>query len=176
MHAAGKCLASGEFTPALRASLHPTFDKQQLRLLPEAESTESWVTQVGVGALVLNEADEILLVQERRGPAARPGFWKMPTGLVDVGEAVGAAAVREVAEETGVAARLESIVSFREVHGVGMAGKSDLFFVCACRALSTDIRIQESEIADAKVCENRAAYVWYTIAPSSQRVRRLEPQ
>lgn len=106
--------------------------------------------QVGVGALVLNEADEVLLVQERRGPAARPGFWKMPTGLVDVGEAVGAAAVREVAEETGVTAKLESVVSFREVHGVGMAGKSDLFFVCACRALSTDICIQESEIAAAK--------------------------
>lgn len=123
---------------------------------------DEFAPQVGVGALVLNETDEILLVQERRGPAARPGFWKMPTGLVDVGEAVGAAAVREVAEETGVSARLESIVSFREVHGVGMAGKSDLFFVCACRALSTDIRIQESEIADAKVCENRAVYTSYS--------------
>ena len=116
---------------------------------------------MGVGALVLNEADEVLLVQERRGPAARPGFWKMPTGLVDVGEAVGAAAVREVAEETGVTAKLESVVSFREVHGVGMAGKSDLFFVCACRALSTDICIQESEIAAAKVCGTHPCSVIY---------------
>jgi hypothetical protein len=58
-----------------------------------------------------------------------------------------------------VRVELASIVSFRELHGVGMANKSDLFFVCACRALSTDIVIQESEIAAAKVRLRRPAGV-----------------
>eukprot|EP00240_Pyramimonas_obovata_P015640 CAMPEP_0118943280 /NCGR_PEP_ID=MMETSP1169-20130426/38008_1 /TAXON_ID=36882 /ORGANISM="Pyramimonas obovata, Strain CCMP722" /LENGTH=294 /DNA_ID=CAMNT_0006888499 /DNA_START=483 /DNA_END=1367 /DNA_ORIENTATION=- len=106
--------------------------------------------QIGVGALVLNEKNEILVVLEKMGPAARPGFWKTPTGLVDQGEALASAVEREVAEETGVIAEFISVVGFRESHGVGMAKKSDLFFMCACRAIKSSIKIQESEIADAK--------------------------
>lgn len=70
---------------------------------------------------------------------------------VDQGEAIARAAVREVLEETGVEAELSTVIGFREVHGTGMGGKSDLFFVCACKALSSEIKIQETEIADAKV-------------------------
>ena len=48
---------------------------------------------VGVGAVVMNAAGELLAVQERSGPAAalnkkasqKDGFWKMPTGLVGAG-------------------------------------------------------------------------------------------
>lgn len=40
--------------------------------------------QVGVGAVVLNERGEILVVQERSGPLRGKGVWKMPTGLVQV--------------------------------------------------------------------------------------------
>jgi len=40
--------------------------------------------QVGIGAFLQNAKGEVLLVQERRGPAARFGnFWKLPTGIVD---------------------------------------------------------------------------------------------
>jgi hypothetical protein len=54
--------------------------------------------RVGVGAFITNGAGEVLLVQERRGPAAaaeRPEFWKLPTGLVDQGEDIPNAAMRE---------------------------------------------------------------------------------
>ena len=51
---------------------------------------------------VINHRGELLVVQERKGPAARPGFWKIPTGLVDVGEDIGEAVAREVQEETGI--------------------------------------------------------------------------
>lgn len=56
--------------------------------------------QVGVGALVLNAAGEMLVVKERTGPAAVHDIWKVPTGLVLTGEDVADAAVREVEEET----------------------------------------------------------------------------
>ena len=40
--------------------------------------------------------------------------WKVPGGMVEPGESIGAAAVREVWEETGVKATFQSIALFRE--------------------------------------------------------------
>ena len=53
---------------------------------------------VGVGIVCVNERDEICLVQEATGPAARRagGFWKVPTGLVGQGEDLATAAEREM--------------------------------------------------------------------------------
>lgn len=56
--------------------------------------------QVGVGAFVLNQQREVLVVQEKHGPLRGKGVWKLPTGLVMQGEDVTAAAAREVLEET----------------------------------------------------------------------------
>jgi 8-oxo-dGTP pyrophosphatase MutT (NUDIX family) len=109
--------------------------------------------QVGVGAFVLNAAGEVLVVQERAGPAARPGFWKLPTGLVNQGEEIHAAAVREVCEETGVDAEFVGVVGVRQAHGLAF-GKDDLFFLCALRlkdgsAPAPALTPQEGEIAAA---------------------------
>ena len=51
--------------------------------------------QVGVGCFVLNEAGEVLLVQEKNGPLRGRGGWKLVTGLVDAGEDIVEAAARE---------------------------------------------------------------------------------
>ena len=40
---------------------------------------------------------------------------------------------------------------YRQAHGVAF-GKSDLFFLCLLKPLSSDIVVQETEIAAAKVC------------------------
>eukprot|EP00898_Chlorokybus_atmophyticus_P001395 jgi/Chlat1/2256/Chrsp17S02569 len=105
--------------------------------------------QVGVGAFVLNERNEMLVVQERSGPLKGLKVWKMPTGLSNPGEDIGDTAVREVFEETGVRAEFQEVICFRQAHGFAF-GKSDLFFVCAMRALATDITIQECEIEDCR--------------------------
>ena len=55
----------------------------------------------------------------------------MPTGLLDRGEDVGEAAVREVAEETGVRCAFKSVIALRQAHGF-LHGNSDLFFCVAC--------------------------------------------
>jgi 8-oxo-dGTP pyrophosphatase MutT (NUDIX family) len=109
--------------------------------------------QVGVGAFVLNTAGEVLVVQERAGPAARPGFWKLPTGLVNQGEEIHAAAVREVAEETGVDAEFVTVMGVRQAHSLAF-GKDDMFFLCALRlkdgsAAAPQLTPQAGEIAAA---------------------------
>ncbi len=48
-----------------------------------------------MGCFVLNEAGEVLLVQEKSGPLRGLGVWKMVTGLVDAGEDIVEAAARE---------------------------------------------------------------------------------
>jgi len=55
---------------------------------------------VGVGGVVINHLNEVLLIQERRQP--EPRLWKFPGGFMDPGETIKKAVEREVMEETGV--------------------------------------------------------------------------
>ena len=124
-------------------------DSEENHLPPNASH------QVGIGAFVMNGEGKVLLVQERRGPAAaasRPDFWKLPTGLVEQGEDVPDAARREVFEETGVRTEFVSILGIRHGHNAPF-GKSDMFFLCALKIAggkqTHDITVQEAELAAA---------------------------
>ena len=91
--------------------------------------------QAGVGCVVLHPHDttKMLVVQEITGPAAARNLWKMPTGLMDPGEDIAEAAMRELQEETGLVAHAcNGVLAFRQAHGSSTAGRasSDLFFVC----------------------------------------------
>ncbi|HEY0932471.1 MAG TPA: NUDIX hydrolase [Trebonia sp.] len=79
-------------------------DKVQLPDQDYAERTV--VTHVGaVGILALDEEDRVLMIRQYRHPVARQ-LWEIPAGLRDVsGEALADTARRELAEETGYAAR-----------------------------------------------------------------------
>jgi 8-oxo-dGTP diphosphatase len=54
---------------------------------------------VGVGAIII-EGDRVLLV--KRGHAPLLGEWSIPGGMLEVGESLREAAVREALEETGL--------------------------------------------------------------------------
>ncbi|XP_019188913.1 PREDICTED: nudix hydrolase 2-like isoform X2 [Ipomoea nil] len=105
--------------------------------------------RVGIGAFVMNEKNEILVVKEKSGKFRGTGLWKFPTGVVDEGEDICNAAVREVKEETGIDAKFVEILAFRQSHK-SFFEKSDLFFVCMLQPLSFNIRIQEQEIEAAQ--------------------------
>ncbi|MCX2727967.1 NUDIX domain-containing protein [Thermomicrobium sp. 4228-Ro] len=65
---------------------------------------------VAVGGIVQRER-AILLVRQRYGPSR--GLYLFPGGLVEPGETLDQAVVREVAEETGITAAVHGIVGLR---------------------------------------------------------------
>ncbi|XP_042948446.1 nudix hydrolase 10-like isoform X1 [Carya illinoinensis] len=111
--------------------------------------------RVGIGAIVLNDKRELLVVQEKSGPFQDTGVWKIPTGVVEEelinlqDENLFMAATREVKEETGIDTEFQEILAFRQSHKMFFQ-KSDLFFICMMRPLSFDIEKQELEIAAAQ--------------------------
>ncbi|KAE8794075.1 Nudix hydrolase 2 [Hordeum vulgare] len=96
--------------------------------------------RVSVGAFVMNDKREVLVVQEKNDVLKGLGMWKFPTGVVERvknsdldlkrWEDINIGVVREVKEETGVDAKFVEVVAFRP--------------------LSVDITKQESEIEDAQ--------------------------
>ncbi|CAI9773184.1 unnamed protein product [Fraxinus pennsylvanica] len=105
--------------------------------------------RVGVVAFVVNEKNEVLVVQEKDGKFQGTGVWKFPTGVVDEGEDICDAAVREVKEETGIDSEFVEILAFGQSHK-SFFEKSDLIFVCMLQPFSFDLRPQEAEIEAAQ--------------------------
>lgn len=66
---------------------------------------------LGVGGIVLSE-DQVLLV--KRGTEPGKGLWSLPGGAVEVGESLEEACAREILEETGIQARVGSLVEVFE--------------------------------------------------------------
>jgi len=67
---------------------------------------------VGVGAIVLDE-DRILLV--KRGSEPGKGLWSIPGGVVEAGESLKNAVLRELKEETGIEGVIEGLYDVFEV-------------------------------------------------------------
>ncbi|KAL3743316.1 hypothetical protein ACJRO7_018592 [Eucalyptus globulus] len=105
--------------------------------------------QVGVGGLVINDKGEVLVVQERYCSPACVGLWKLPTGFIAESEEIFEGVVREVKEETGIDTEFIEVIGFRHAHSIAF-NKSDLFFICMLRPLSTQIMIDDDEIQAAK--------------------------
>lgn len=66
---------------------------------------------LGVGALILQDGC-VLLVERGKPPLV--GFWSLPGGLVETGERLEEAVVREVFEETGLRVQAGSIATVFE--------------------------------------------------------------
>jgi 8-oxo-dGTP diphosphatase len=75
--------------------------------LKHSDVTLSDCRETGIGphagtAAVIFQRDSVLLIQRAKPPYQ--GLWALPGGKIEPGEAVEAAARRELAEETGIAA------------------------------------------------------------------------
>ena len=67
---------------------------------------------VCVGVVCL-KGDQVLLIERGRPP--RQSQWSIPGGKVELGESLKAAALRELAEETGVLAEIIDLIDVYEI-------------------------------------------------------------
>ncbi|UFU07119.1 NUDIX hydrolase [Ruania halotolerans] len=100
----------------------------------------------GVSAVVLDPEGRILL-----GQRADTGRWAVISGILDPGEQPAIAAIREVAEETGVRAEADALVSVMSGEQItypngDQASYLDLTFLC--RYISGEAHVGDDESLD----------------------------
>lgn len=116
------------------------------RLIPDAIVPTASNHTLGVGAVVINENKELLVIKEK---VSNIGY-KLPGGHIDNGEMISKALEREVLEETGINVEFESIISLGHFYP-HQFHKSNLYVLCIAKAKTFEINIQDTkEIIDAK--------------------------
>ena len=126
--------------------------------------------QVGVGAVVTDSAGRLLLVQEAVGPAQ--GRWKLPTGLCEANEDIGAAAAREVREETGLVVSPKEVLAVRHSHGFHR-GVSDVFFCVRCEAIDEGAVLTPQAGEIARVAWRPVADAHDAATPAWRRIYQI---
>lgn len=100
------------------------------------EGVPGYVTpKVAVGAVVGNDAGELLLVQRRDS-----GVWLYPTGWADIGYSPAEVAVKEVAEETGISCEPVSLLSVIDGQRMGFSRFGMYMLLFHCRATGGELR------------------------------------
>ncbi len=108
------------------------------------EGVAGYVTpKVAVGAVVGNDAGEILLVQR-----ADSGVWLYPTGWADVGYSASEVAVKEVGEETGIDCEVVRLIAVLDGLRLGFTRVPLYSLVFQCRALGGELAAHPLECAD----------------------------
>ncbi|HEU0163825.1 MAG TPA: NUDIX hydrolase [Thermomicrobiales bacterium] len=87
---------------------------------------------------VVIERDGAILLGKRGEPTRNAGLWSFPAGFIDRGEAVEAAAIREVGEETGLTIELGPIL---DVYST--AGDSTVLLVYPATSITGEATAQD---------------------------------
>ena len=109
---------------------------------------------VGVGAVIVDrrDRDETRVVLIRRGTAPLLGEWSLPGGVLECGETLRAAVVREAREETGLLVESVEMVGVYERLIPGDQGRMRYHFVLIdflCRPVGGDLKAG-SDAADVR--------------------------
>lgn len=108
------------------------------------EGVPGYVTpKVAIGAIVGNDAGEVLLVK-------RPdsGIWLYPTGWADVGYSPAEVAVKEVLEETGIECEPVQLLSVVDGQRMGFTRFGMYMLLFHCRAVGGSLQAHPLETAD----------------------------
>lgn len=113
---------------------------------PECHYAHFFGPVAAVGGLVVNDADELLLVRRARDPGK--GKWGLPGGFVDRDETMEQAVARETMEETSLRiTSLQFLMTFPnhyDYRGI-VIPVIDLFFVCRVES-PDDIALCDGEL------------------------------
>jgi ADP-ribose pyrophosphatase YjhB (NUDIX family) len=93
---------------------------------------------IGVGAVVINKKNELLMVRDRIHTSN--SIYKLPGGMLEHAQSLEEGVVREVWEETGIKAKLLKMVSVLNSHPFTF-NKSNMYMVFQLEALSEEINI-----------------------------------
>ncbi|MFY9845065.1 MAG: NUDIX hydrolase [Terriglobales bacterium] len=109
---------------------------------------------VGVGAVIVDrrDRDETRVVLIRRGTPPLLGEWSLPGGVLECGETLRAAVVREVREETGLLVESVEMLGVYERLIPGDQGRMRYHFVLIdflCRPVGGDLQAG-SDAADVR--------------------------
>jgi ADP-ribose pyrophosphatase YjhB (NUDIX family) len=123
--------------------LHPDALAQEwLELV--GDGVVGYVTpKVAIGAVVGNEAGEILLVQR-----SDSGSWLYPTGWADVGYSPSEVAIKEVWEETGMEVEPERLIAVHDGLRLGFTRIPLYSLVFHCRLVGGNLRRHPLECTD----------------------------
>ncbi len=131
----------------IRAAADVTVDRDALVsewMAGVGQGIPGYVTpQVAVGAVVGNEAGEILLVQR-----SDSGIWLYPTGWADVGYSAAEVAVKEVAEETGIECVVAGLMAVMDGLRLGFTRIPLYSLVFHCRAVGGALAAHPLETSD----------------------------
>jgi len=78
---------------------------------------------IATAGVVVVDSDHVLLIEHGEGAGHVTGAWGIPAGGIDAGETAQAAAVRELAEETGLRVHAESLVELPTLYEARIARK-----------------------------------------------------
>jgi ADP-ribose pyrophosphatase YjhB (NUDIX family) len=104
---------------------------------------------LAVSAAIFRDG-RLLIVRRARPPAH--GLFTLPGGVVELGETLEQAVIREVREETGVTVEPVALAGYREVIARDAAGRIERHFVIlpfAARWIAGEIALNE-ELAEAR--------------------------
>ena len=102
---------------------------------------------IGVGGVVIHD-NQVLLVKLTYGPAK--GKWLIPGGLVDCGESLQEALVREILEETGVEVTPQGIIGLRSMVRT-KDHLTDLYCVFLCKVISKPDFLNSDDVEVSEV-------------------------
>ena len=96
---------------------------------------------IGVGAVVINAKNELLMVRDRIHTSH--SIYKLPGGMLEHAQSLEEGVVREVWEETGIKAKLIKMVSILNSHPYRF-NKSNMYIVFHLEALSSHIEVVDT--------------------------------
>ena len=97
---------------------------------------------MGVGAVVINEKNEILLVRDKIHVSS--SIYKIPGGMLEEGNSLQEGVQREVWEETGIKTKFIKMVSVLNAHPF-MFNKSNMYLVFKLEPLNLEINIIDTD-------------------------------
>jgi 8-oxo-dGTP pyrophosphatase MutT (NUDIX family) len=115
------------------------------RFKPDAHIPGYATHFIGAGGVVVDDRSRLLVIQERFHTRKH---YKLPGGAIEPNEHISTGVVREVLEETGIHTEFLSLNGFRHWHGYRY-GKSDIYYICRLKPLTTEIVIDPEEISEA---------------------------